>query len=82
MFTMFVMLTSAIHSWFRGWSNLALITLFLIINFLSQFKLFSPPNQAYGLNYNVEKAEYSDDVMDLFSKGLFAHFRYFTRMEG
>ncbi len=67
MFTMFVMLTSAIHSWFRGWSNLALITLFLIINFLSQFKLFSPPNQAYGLNYNVEKAEYSDDVMDLFS---------------
>ncbi len=67
MFTMFVMLTSAIHSWFRGWSNLVLIALFLLINFLSQFSFFSPPNQAYGLNYNLEKAEYSYEVMDLFS---------------
>lgn len=67
MFTMFVMLTSAVNSWFRGWSNLVLILLFVIINFFSQFNFFSPPNQAYGLNYSSIKADYSIDDMDNFS---------------
>lgn len=59
MFTMLLMLTSAIHSWFRGWSSLVIIVLLVSFNMLSQFALFNPPNKAYGLDYTGEKAAYN-----------------------
>ena len=61
MFTIFIMLTSAIHSWFRGWASAVLIALLIIFNYLSQFEAFNPPNRAYGMNYNVDKATYSTE---------------------
>lgn len=63
MFTVFIMLTSAIHSWFRGWASAILIGLFLLINFLSQFPTFNAPNQAYGLNYKSKPAKYSTNEL-------------------
>lgn len=59
MFTMFIMLASAIHSWFRGWTNIVILILFLSFNHLSQYDLFSPPNRAYGLNYEGDLAPYT-----------------------
>ena len=59
MFTMVIMLASAIHSWFRGWTNIIILILFLSFNHLTQYHIFSPPNRAYGLNYDGELADYS-----------------------
>lgn len=61
MLTMLLMLTSALHSWFRGWSDWVLVLLLVGLNFLSQFSFFNPPNRAYGLNYTNEPAVYSHE---------------------
>jgi len=59
MFTIFIMVTSAIHSWFRGWASALLITAVLVGNFASKFPLFHSPNKAYGMSYNKTPAVYS-----------------------
>jgi hypothetical protein len=61
MFTIFIMVTSAIHSWFRGWAAALLISAVLIGNFASKFPIFHSPNKAYGLNYNGSLATYSTE---------------------
>lgn len=64
MFTMMIMLTSAIHSWFRGWSPAVMLGLFLVFNYFSQFDFFNPPNKAYGMDYSGAPAEYSLKVLN------------------
>ena len=64
MFTMFIMITSAIHSWFRGWAPAVMIILFLCFNHASKFDSFNPPSKAYGLNYNTKPAEFSTRVLN------------------
>lgn len=60
LFTMFVMLISAIYSWLRGWTLSFLIVALIALNYLSiHTELFSYKNFAYGLDYSGEKAEYS-----------------------
>ena len=58
-FTMLVMVTSAIHSWFRGWAPTIILILLLGFNFLSQYDFLTPPNKAYGLNYEINPAEFT-----------------------
>ncbi len=64
MFTMFIMITSAIHSWFRGWAPAVMIILFLCFNHASKFDSFNPPSKAYGLNYNTKPAEFSTRMLN------------------
>lgn len=64
MFTMFIMVTSAIHSWFRGWAPAVMIGLFLCFNYLSKFESFNPANKAYGINYNTTKAQFNPEVLN------------------
>ncbi|MBC8266060.1 MAG: patatin-like phospholipase family protein [Flavobacteriales bacterium] len=59
LFSMILMIVSAIHSWFRGWSIVAFMILTFFINFLTTFKPLNSRNHAYGLNYNTEKAIYN-----------------------
>lgn len=59
MFTIFIMLTSAIHSWFRGWASAVLIGLAILFNFLSKSSAINPPNRAYGMNYNKPPVSYT-----------------------
>ena len=63
-FTMFVMVTSAIHSWFRGWAPAIILILLLGLNFLSQYDFFAPPNKAYGLNYENNPAKFNTENID------------------
>ncbi|MFM7023944.1 MAG: patatin-like phospholipase family protein [Flavobacteriales bacterium] len=63
LFTLFLMLDSAIHSWFRGWATAVLLGLFLLFNYLSQFDFFDSNNKAYGLNYNSTKANFSSHTL-------------------
>jgi len=64
MFTMFIMVTSAIHSWFRGWAPAVMIILFLCFNYASKVDSFNPPSKAYGLNYKTKPAEFSTDILN------------------
>jgi hypothetical protein len=59
LFTMFLMISSAIYSWFLGWSNAVFIGIILILNFLSGYNIFKYNENVYGLNYNGKKAIYS-----------------------
>lgn len=58
-FTLILILFSSGHTWFRGWSTLFFVGLFILINFLSKQQVFTYTNMAYGLNYNTTSAEYS-----------------------
>lgn len=58
-FTMFMMLTSAFYSWFRGWTSIAILSLLISANYLSTKDIFLYENQAYGLNYDTTQVEYS-----------------------
>lgn len=60
LFTMLIMLISAIYSWLRGWTITFIIFMFIILNYLSTTTdLFSYKNFAYGLDYSNELADYS-----------------------
>ncbi len=57
--TMIVMFTGAISYWFRTWAITTVIGLFLILNITHIAGFFKAIYQAYGLDYTVERAEYS-----------------------
>ncbi|MBL56667.1 MAG: hypothetical protein CMP61_05720 [Flavobacteriales bacterium] len=62
--TMFVMITSAIHSWFRGWAPAVMIILFLCFNFASKYEFFSPHSKAFGLNYETKPAQVNKELLN------------------
>ena len=57
--TMLVMIASAIQAWLRKWAVTFLLFLVLLINYLSGKDFFNHENRAYGLNYKIEKADFS-----------------------
>lgn len=58
-FTMFMMLTSALHSWLKGWSTTALIVGFMLINYASQYEHFNYTNWPYGLHTDEPRPAYT-----------------------
>ena len=44
-------------------ASTAMIALFLVLNYFSQFQVFNLKNKAYGLDYTVESREYSMDAI-------------------
>lgn len=58
-FSMFVMFTGAFSYWLRGWAISTVIVTLIIFNFLVKHQLIDSDYQAYGINYNTNKAEYS-----------------------
>jgi len=56
-FTMLLMVTSAIRSWIRGWTILVIIGFIICINQLSKYDNFYYQSHAYGLDYS-NKVEY------------------------
>lgn len=62
--TMFVMITSAIHSWFRGWAPAVILILIISFNYLSKYDFFYPANKAYGLDYQNKPADFSQSSID------------------
>jgi hypothetical protein len=64
LFTMFIMLNSAFHSWLRGWTITVFIALVLLINYLSQFPEFNYANKIYGFDYNRPPQKYSNELIE------------------
>jgi hypothetical protein len=58
-FSMFIMFTGAFSYWLRGWAITALFITLIVFNFLVKNQLIDSNYQAYGIDYNTEKAEYS-----------------------
>lgn len=63
LFTMIMMISGVFRYWMRAWANTAIVLLFLLLNFFSQFELFNPRNQCYGLNYKGQKALYTREAL-------------------
>lgn len=67
-FTMFMIISSALHSWFKGWSTAVFIVLALIINYTSQFTEFNYRSMALGLKYDGVLIPYDEQAIQ-------AHFK-------
>lgn len=65
LFTMFIMLVSAFYSWFKGWTSLVLLTLVVVLNFLSTQSTSVYKNQAYGIDYDKKPTEYNGNEISL-----------------
>jgi hypothetical protein len=62
-FTLFLMIFSSLHSWFKGWTLTLLIGAFFVFNFLSNTTdAFKFRNYAYGIDYSV-KSTYTWDAL-------------------
>lgn len=57
--TIFVMLISTLNNWFRGWTAMVVILLFIGVNYFSRGHWSYFAAKAYGLNYYGPPAEYS-----------------------
>jgi hypothetical protein len=64
LFTMFIMLAGVFRFWMRSWANTAIITLFLLLNMVSQFEFFNQRSKAFGLNYEQPKKIYSVESLE------------------
>ncbi len=53
--SMFLMIISAIHSWFRGWSIPVFLLLIVGVNYLTTFKPLNSRNHVYGINYDTTR---------------------------
>ena len=61
LFTMLIMITSAIRSWIRGWTVIVIIGLLIIINQLTKNDSFYYESKAYGLSYET-KVKYNSST--------------------
>ncbi len=58
-FTILLMFAGVLSYWLRGWSFTFAILLILLINFLMKEKVLTTDYEAFGLDYETTKAEYS-----------------------
>ncbi|HVA98586.1 MAG TPA: patatin-like phospholipase family protein [Bacteroidia bacterium] len=68
LFTLFLMLTSALYTWLRGWSVTVSIIALLLLNYASSFDFSNSSCKAYGMNYNTSKAILTNAVLDKLDK--------------
>ena len=62
LFTMLLMITSALRSWLHGWTWVVIAAVLLGINLLTQYTNFYYESRAYGLSY-AEKAKYPQNAI-------------------
>lgn len=61
--TMYLMATSAVYNWLRGWSKTIFYALAILINFSFAWPLFNVKNSVYGLDYTT-KSRYQSTWID------------------
>lgn len=65
LFTMLIMLISAVFSWFKGWTLTILIGAFLLVNFLStRSDLLDIQSHVMGLQYTQSKASFDKESIE------------------
>ena len=63
-FTMLMIISSAMHSWFKGWSTAVFIAIIFMINYFSQFAEFNYKSMARGLKYDQVNIAYDDQSVN------------------
>jgi len=63
-FTMYLMLTSAVYNWLRGWSTTVFFIIILLINAAFAWDVFYVTNSAYGMNYKGALPVYNNLEVD------------------
>lgn len=61
LFTLYLMLTGIISTWFRGWANAVMVILLLGFNFAAKYDFFGSRTRALGMNYAAAPAIYSNE---------------------
>ncbi len=64
LFTLYLMFSGILYTWFRGWTNVALVSILLLINYLHQFDLFGNKTRATGMNYATQLAPYNAHTLN------------------
>lgn len=57
--TILLLFIGAISYWLRGWAISAFILVLILINFVFRFEIIQSTYEAFGIDYNTDKAEYS-----------------------
>jgi hypothetical protein len=65
LFTLYLMFTGILNTWFRGWSTLITILLLVFFNWIVQFGFFGNETKAYGLDYTQPKVEYTLNTLTI-----------------
>ncbi|HQV74519.1 MAG: patatin-like phospholipase family protein [Flavobacteriales bacterium] len=64
LFTMLLMVISALFSWMQGWTGTVIIMIVVVLNILSQrTDRFLYDNHAFGMDYTVEPATYDRETI-------------------
>lgn len=63
LFTLYLMFSGILRTWFRGWTNAVLIVLLLLINWIYGLDVFNNHTRAYGLNYTLPPVTYNNQVI-------------------
>ncbi len=66
-FSILIAVAGAFNIFFKSWSIVVILLLYLCINFLYQHEIIDPRNKAYGLNYenNNNRAIYTQESVEL-----------------
>ena len=65
--TMLIMLPVPLYSIFKGWAPVILLIFLVSLNFLYRLDFFNNTNKAFGLDYNVEKAPFTNQRLNEFA---------------
>jgi len=63
-FTMIMIISSALHSWFKGWSTAVFIGLVLLINYASKQAQFNYVSMARGIDYESSVVPYDQGAIN------------------
>ncbi len=81
LFTIMLMVAGAINYWFRGWAFTVSLILLFGVNFMMQAQVWVSKYEAYGLDYQGKKADYSlKRVKELSQDEFYKHDKAFTLM--
>ena len=59
-----VMLVGAVSFWLRSWATVIVFSVILLANYFSNFPFLNRPHEAFGMNYQTEKASYTLDKLN------------------
>ncbi len=62
--SIYMLLTAALFTWFKGWTTSVMILLLIGLNFLTGTFPFNRTNFAYGLDYKTEPAPFTYEHLD------------------
>ena len=63
LFSIILMIASALHSWVKGWALSVFILIFISLHIATVKDWIHFDNMAYGVNYNGMKANYSEEFL-------------------